>query len=161
MSIMKMFSKGEKTFNHDVIRALQSQKAGELLPDDGVFAFLYEKLDGPSIPLMVCTAKETEYIYIDNEEFISHIKGVEPEWVFGTDKNLARLMMLYKINDSQLLISFVFDLVNEISRNAIGLLVRKKEFNISYLNMLYGGLVFENRVKYKLPEKIISELKAL
>ena len=65
---LKMWSSSEKTFNDEVIKALKNQKEGELLPDDGVFSFLYEQLNGPSIPLMVCTNNETQYIYIDNDE---------------------------------------------------------------------------------------------
>lgn len=157
---LKMFSRS-KTFNDEVIRAIKEQKEGELLPDDGVFASIYEQLSGPSIPLMVCTDSETQYIYIDNDEFISMVKDSEPEWVLGSDKNLVRLMMMYNINGSQLLISFVYNLLDETNRNAINLLIKKKEFHINYLNMLYGGLVLESRTKFRLPEHIVAALKNL
>lgn len=158
---LKMFGGSEKNFNEEVIRALRKQKEGELLPDDGVFAFIYEKLDGPSITLMVCTKNETEFIYIDNEEFISLVKDSKPEWIIGVDKNIVRLMMMYNINGSQLLISFVFNLEDDTNRNVISQLVKKKVFSLNYLNMLYGGVVLDSRVKLKLPDNIIAALKKL
>ncbi|HQO40822.1 MAG TPA: hypothetical protein PK986_10165 [Spirochaetota bacterium] len=157
---MKMWG-SSTTFNDEVIKALKSQEEGEILPDDGVFASIYEQLNGPSIALMVCTDKETQYIYIDNDEFISLVKDARPEWVLGVDKNLVRLMMMYNVNGSQLLISFVYDLTDDTNKNAIKLLVKKKEFNLNYLNMLYGGLVLEGRAKFRLPEHIIDGLKQL
>jgi hypothetical protein len=159
-----MFKKiwGSSTaFSDEVIKALKAHKVGEMLPDDEVFAFIYERLDGPGIPMMICARKETQYIYIDNDEFISLVKDARPEWVLGTDRNIVRLMMMYNIYGRQLLISFNYDLNDDKSQNAIKLLVKKKEFNLNYLNMLYGGLVLESRTKFRLPERIIDELKQL
>lgn len=157
---LKMWGR-TKTFNDEVIRAIRDHKEGELLPEDGVFAPIYEQLNGPSIAIMVCTDSETQYIYIDNDEFINMIKDVEPEWILGSDQNLTRLMMMYNINGSQLLISFVYDMNDEMYRNAVKLLIKKKAFHLNYLNMLYGGLVLESRTKLKLPEHIVAALKKL
>jgi len=160
---LKIFGRGDRpeNINDELIRALRSQKEGELLPDDGVFSSIYQQLNGPSISLMISTGKESEYIYIDNDEFIGLVKDIQPEWMIGADRNLVRLMMNYNINNSRLVISFVFNLEDDSGRNALYLIKKNKTFSLNYLNMLYGGLVLEARVKYRLPDSIISGMKKL
>ncbi|HPS58378.1 MAG TPA: hypothetical protein PK514_09750 [Spirochaetota bacterium] len=159
MKKLKMFS-GHNS-NDDIIKALKKQKPGDLLPEDGLFGFMYNQLNGPSIPFMISTAKETAFFYIDHEEFIIHVKDLDPEWVVEVDKNLVKLIMLYNIEDHQLLISFIFDVAAEMYQNAIKLLIKKKEFNLNYIAMLYGGLVLDSTVKYKIPDKAIKAFKNL
>lgn len=155
----KMFSSSYS--NEDIIKNLKKQKAGELLPEDGLFSFMYDQLNGPSIPFMINTKKEVAFCYIDHEEFIITVKENDPEWIVEVDQNIVKLVLLYNINDSQLMISFNFDMTREMYQNAITLLLKKKEFHLTYIALLYGGLVLDSRVTHKIPDKVIKALKNL
>lgn len=160
MMKLKMFS-GSGYSNEDIIKSLKKQKEGELLPEEGHFNFMYDQLNGPCIPFMLSTKKEVVFCYIDHEEFILNIKDADPEWIVEVDQTIVKLIMMYNINESQLMISFNFDIAKEMFQDALMLLIKKKQFSLTYIALLYGGLVIDSRVTHKIPDKVIKALKEL
>ena len=147
--------------NDDIIKTLKKHKEGEILPREGLFGFMYDQFNGPSISFMVGSKKDVQFCYVDHEEFIILMKDGDPDWIVEVDQNLVKLIMMFNINNSQLTISFNFDMVKEMYQDAIMLLIKKKEFNLAYISLLYGGLVLDSRVKMKLPDNVLKSLKDL
>ncbi len=145
----------------DVFKALRQVKLNELLPREGVFDFFYENSPNPGVSLFLRYKSRIKLFYIDHDDFILELKEQTPDWDINIDKNIVRIMLLYKVRDSIVPISFVFDISKKEYKELLIAIGKKKEIKLYYLSVLYGGLVLDSIFKIKVPPKIIGHLKKI
>lgn len=145
----------------DIFKALREVKNGEMLPSDGCLGFFYDRVDNPSTVLFLSTKKKAKFFYVDNDDFLNMIMDKTPHWILDIDKNILRVNLLYEINGNTIPMVFIFDTAVEEYKKTIKLIAKKGEFDLYFISILYGGLVFERRVKYDIPKSIITTFKSI
>ena len=157
MSKVEMYSPEYQVF--DIFKALRTLKEDELLPEDGVFHFFYANATYPGVSLFLRHKNKTKLFYVDHDDIILEIKNQTPEWDISMDQNLVRISLIYKVRDTSVTLNFLFDTTKEIYRNLLGVIAKNKNIKLYYMILLYGGIVFDSYVKFKVPSKIIDYLK--
>jgi len=145
----------------DIFKALRTLKSDELIPQEGAFEFFYQQAIYPGISLFLRHKNRIKLFYIDHDEFILEVKDQVPEWDISIDKNLVRILFNYRINDTSVSMSFVFDISDKGYRDLLEVVRKTEKIKLYYLTMLYGGLVFDSYKKFEVPSRIISVLKTI
>lgn len=145
----------------DIFNALKNLKRDELLDEKGPFEFFYHNLQYPGVSLYLKHNNRIKFFYIDHDDFMIAVKDQAPRWDVSNDNNLFRIILIYKIHDSEVQVNFVFDLSDKNYVDLLKEVSRKKEIKLYFLTMLYGGLVFDSYCKIKIPHAIIKTLKKI
>jgi len=145
----------------DIFKALKKIKKDDLIPEQGVFDFFYQNALYPGISLFLRYKNKIKFFYIDHDDFIMEIKDQIPEWSISADKNLVRISLVYKSQNSAVPIDFVFDISDNSYRDLLSVIRKNKEIKLYYLSMLYGGLVFDSYKKLQVPAEIADALKKI
>lgn len=159
MSTVEMYKpKFEVT---DIFDALKKIKTDEILPEGGVFDFFYQDALYPGFTLFLRHKNRAKFFYIDHDDFIIEVKDQIPEWDISIDRDLVRISLTYDVHDSKAVINFVYNISEQIYRDLLNVIRKKKEIKLYYLSLLYGGLVFDSYKKIKIPAKIIDVMKKI
>lgn len=159
---MSKLSLYQPTFgNKDIIKSFKKIKDGENLPDSGATQFFYSNSNNPSDVIYLNSGRKVNFFYVDHDEFIIEIRDQEPGWNFEVEKGIAKLTLFFKDNNTHVPMNFNFDLSKEEYRSSITILGKKKKFELSFLVMLYGGLVKDSTRIYKIPDRIVKIIKGL
>lgn len=145
----------------DIFKALKKIKNDELIPENGALGFFYQHSQYPGVSFFVKHKKKIKFFYIDHDDFILEVKDQVPDWDISADGSLLRIIIVFKVHNARAVINFVFDLSDKNYVNLVKVLGKNKEINLYYLTMLYGGLVLDSSVKFKIPPKIIDVLKKI
>lgn len=145
----------------EVFKALKNVKSDELLPESGPLEFFYRHIQYPGISLFLRDKNRVKFFYLDDDSFIMEIKDQVPEWGISVDKNLVRITLEYKVEESSGYVNFVFDISDKSYRDLLEVVRKKKEIKLYYLTMVYGGLVFDSYKKLIVPSNIVNALKAI
>ena len=161
MSGVELYSGSYIGKEEEIFTALKDVKFGELMPEDSILAFFYDQITDPSTTLFLKSKKRVKFFYVDNDDFLSSIVEKTPEWVIDIDKNILRINLMYQVETELIPLIFNFDIARDEYKEAIRLITKKEEFELYYLSILYGGLVVEKRVKFKIPKSILKTFKKL
>ena len=145
----------------DIFKALRNLKSDEMLPEDGALEFFYQHLQYPGISLFLRHGSRVKFFYMDHDDFILEVRDQIPDWNISFDKNLVRISLNYKINETTALINLVFDISDKAYRDLLIAVRKTKEIKLYYLTMIYGRLAFDSYKKIKVPSKIVDALKVI
>ncbi len=147
--------------NKDIIKSLKKIKDGEVLPEDGATQFFYSNSNNPGDVIYLNSGRRVNFFYVDHDEFIIEIRDQEPGWNIDVEKGIAKITLFFEDNNNHVPMNFNFDLTKEEFRSGIKILGRKKKFSLTFLTMLYGGLVKDSMHEYKIPDRIVKVLKEM
>lgn len=145
----------------DIFKALKKIKINEPLPGGGLFEYFNEHSQYPGFSLFLRHKKEIKFFYIDHDDFLSEIKDQTPVWDISMDGVILRLSLIYKYNNADVPILFVFNSSKKEYAELLEIIRKDKRIDVYFLVMLYGGLVLDSIQKLKMPPHIVSVLKNL
>ncbi len=145
----------------DIFKELRKSNVDELLKEGGALDFFYEYSDYPGVTLYLRHKNRIKFFYIDHDNIIMELKDQTPEWEISVDKNLLRISLVYKVNSDTIPIIFLFDLQKKEYRELLVAIRKVKKIKLYYLTILFGGLVLDSMIKFKVPANIIEVLKKI
>ncbi len=161
MSEIELYSGNFIGKEEEIFKSLKNVKFGDLLPKDGAFAFFYEQVLHPATSLFLKSKKRVKFFYVDHDDFFPMVMGQDPEWVLDVDENLLKINLLFQAGEDPVPVIFVFDIARGDYRDAIRLINKSGKFELYFISILYGGLVVENKVEFKIPKSILKTFKSI
>ncbi len=152
MSIEKQITKNVES----ILKEIKKTPDGGQIPREGASSFLYEHLSNPGEMITLKTKNAYHFLYIDHDDVIQEMDPASAKWTAEKDNGRFALTLLFMTADSPSSIIFTFHLDREESAALLSWIKKKKKVEITFLNILYGGIVRERSAVFPIPKNILK-----
>ncbi len=142
-----------------IVREIKKTRDGEPIPRDGASAFLYEYLSNPGEMITLKVKGSYHFLYIDHDNVIQEMDPASAKWTVENREGRTALNLVFMTADPPSSLTFTFHHNREESVLVLEHIRKKKKVEITFLNILYGGIIRERSAVIPVPKAILKEIR--